>query len=149
MPQTKTAIAHTDGACLGNPGPMGAAFVLTDPEGAVLTRQSIPLGRGTNNIAEYHAVIAALKAAAELGITDLVVQSDSELLVKQMRGQYQVKNPGLRPLHAQVRELMRAFASVRFQHVPRELNTLADELANAAASASQTDPPRPANRLDL
>jgi ribonuclease HI len=137
MPDVKPAIIYTDGACIGNPGPAGAGFVITDQQGNLLQEGCVPLGHGTNNIAEYQAVIAALGAAAEVGATHLIVRSDSELLCRQMSGQYKVKNPGLQKLHIEVRGLMRGFAKVIFEHVPREKNERADALAGEAAKQAR------------
>jgi ribonuclease HI len=136
MPEAKPAVIHTDGACLGNPGPAGAGYVIVGPSGTVLAEGSLPLGHGTNNLAEYRAVMAALEEARKLGLTHLVVRSDSELLVKQMKGQYRVKDQKLRGLHVQVRRLMEAFDKVHFEHVGRDQNSRADELASAAARLS-------------
>ena len=133
MSEVRSAIIHTDGACLGNPGPAGAGFVITDQKGAQLAEGCVPIGHGTNNIAEYHAVLAALRQATELGLTHVIVRSDSELLCKQMWGQYRVKDDNLKRLHIQVREVMRQFTKVLFEHVPREKNERADKLAGEAA----------------
>jgi len=92
MSEVRSAIIHTDGACLGNPGPAGAGFVITDQRGVPIDEGSIPIGHGTNNIAEYHAVLAGLNRAAQLGLTHIIVKSDSELLCKQMWGVYRVKD---------------------------------------------------------
>lgn len=136
MPEARPAIVHTDGACLRNPGPAGAGYVILDASGKTLAEGSLPIGQGTNNIAEYRAVIAALEEARKRGLTHLVVRSDSELLVKQMKGQYRVKDQTLRGLHIQVRHLMQAFEKVHFEHVRREHNTRADDLASAAAKVA-------------
>ena len=133
MPEVRAAIIHTDGACLGNPGPAGAGFVITDQKGAPIAEGSVPIGHGTNNIAEYRAVLAGLEAAARLGLTHIIVKSDSELLCKQMWGQYRVKDDNLKRLHVQVREAMRKLTKVLFEHVPREKNGRADALAKEAA----------------
>jgi ribonuclease HI len=136
MSDVRPGIIYTDGACIKNPGPAGAGFVICDQTGATLTEGSIPIGRGTNNIAEYSAVIAALEAAHSLNLTHLVIRSDSELLVKQMNGQYRVKDAQLRRLHMQVRELMPRFEKVAFEHIRRWYNERADELAGEAAKIS-------------
>jgi ribonuclease HI len=136
MPDARPAVIHTDGACLRNPGPAGAGFVILDQSGNTLAEGSLPIGHGTNNIAEYRAVIAALEESGKLGLTHLVVRSDSELLVKQMKGQYRVKDEKLRGLHIQVRRLMGEFEKVHFEHVRREFNTRADDLAGEAAKVS-------------
>ncbi|MCE5218994.1 ribonuclease HI family protein [bacterium] len=136
MSNVRPGVIYTDGACLKNPGPAGAGFVIYDQKGTPLTEGSIPLGQGTNNIAEYSAVIAALEAAHSLSLTHLVIRSDSELLVKQMNGQYRVKDAQLRRLHLQVRELMPRFGKVVFEHIRRMHNERADELAGEAAKVS-------------
>ena len=133
MSEVRAAIIHTDGACLGNPSPAGAGFVIADQQGVQLAEGCIPIGHGTNNIAEYHAVVAGLEKAAELGLTHIIVRSDSELLCKQMWGQYKVKAANLKRLHIQVREAMRKLTKVLFEHVPREKNERADKLAGEAA----------------
>ena len=122
----------TYGASRGNPGQAGAGAVLFNAEGHELAARSLYLGECTNNVAEYRALIWGLKTAVNCGVTDLVVRADSELVVKQMRGEYRVKHPGLQPLFARAKDLARELASVRYEHVRREQNTHADELANAA-----------------
>ena len=93
----------------------------------------MPIGHGTNNIAEYYAALAGLNRAAELGLTHIIVKSDSELMCKQMWGQYRVKDDNLKRLHVQVRDAMRRLTKVLFEHVPREKNERADALAKEAA----------------
>lgn len=141
MPETKPAIIHTDGACLGNPGPAGAGFIIKSADGAVLRQGSLALGHGTCNIAEYEGLIAALEAARELGLTHVQVRTDSELLCKQMTGRYRVRNSALRRLHAKARQLMQSFQHVAFEHVPRERNTQADALASEGAERARSRPP--------
>jgi probable phosphoglycerate mutase len=124
---------HIDGGSRGNPGPAAAAFVLRDANtGRFLRQAGLFLGRATNNVAEYRGLVAALEAAAELGAAEAEVMSDSELLVRQMNGQYRVKNEGLRPLFEQARALVGRFRRCSFGHVPRERNTEADGLVNRA-----------------
>ncbi len=123
------ATIHIDGAARGNPGPAAYAFVITRPDVPDL-EESGPLGSTTNNVAEYTALVRALDRAAQLGLRRLTISSDSELLVKQMNGQYKVKNEGLRPLYEQAREKCRRFDLVTIQHVPREQNRRADRLCN-------------------
>lgn len=120
---------HIDGASRGNPGPAAFAFVINQPDGSVLEEHG-SLGKTTNNIAEYTALVRVLERAAELSLQRLHIHSDSELLVKQMNGEYRVKNPDLRELYEQAQDLVRRFASVRFTHVRREHNKRADELCN-------------------
>jgi ribonuclease HI len=123
---------HTDGAARGNPGPAAFAYVIAR-DGAPPIEERGCLGRMTNNQAEYTALVRALEHAARLGAAQHVqVFSDSELMVKQMRGEYRVKNEELRDLYEQARRLVGRFAVVRFQHVRREQNTRADELCNEA-----------------
>ena len=125
-------VLYTDGASRGNPGPASIGAVLYDEDDAVAQTVSEEIGTATNNVAEYSAVIAGLEAAASLGADEVELRSDSLLLVKQILGEYRVKAAGLKPLHAKVRRLMSSFAKVEVNHVPRELNEVADALANAA-----------------
>lgn len=129
-------VLYCDGAARGNPGPAAIGGVLFAP-GRVepVVAISAAIGRATNNQAEYRALLAGLQAALEAGVTRLLVRLDSELLVNQMKGTYRVKAPGLKPLHGEAVGLLRRFASVVFEQVPRERNALADELANAALDA--------------
>jgi ribonuclease HI len=123
---------HTDGAARGNPGPAAFAYVIAR-EGTPPIEEAGCLGRMTNNQAEYTALVRALEHAARLGTGHtLLIHSDSELLVKQMRGEYRVKNEELRELYEQARALSKRFAEVHFQHVRRALNRRADELCNEA-----------------
>lgn len=125
------ATANIDGGSRGNPGLAGYGVRIQLDDGAVVElKQSIPLA--TNNVAEYSGLLAALEWATEHGITHLRIRSDSELLVKQMRGEYRVKNAGLQPLYEHARSLIRRIGRVTFEHVRRELNTDADRLANEA-----------------
>jgi ribonuclease HI len=122
----------TDGGARGNPGPAASAFVLEAQDGTVLEARGISIGTATNNVAEYRALVDGLGRAVEVGVDELEVISDSELLVKQMRGEYRVKNPGLLPLYEDARSLMRRIGRVTFEHVRREFNKDADRLANEA-----------------
>lgn len=103
---------------------------ITDPAGTVLAEIAEGLGEATNNVAEYTAVVEGLKKAAELGATQVLVRSDSQLLVFQLTGRYRVKSPNLVPLHREVLEVAKRFHRVRYEHVRRERNTEADRLAN-------------------
>ena len=133
---TQPHVLYCDGAARGNPGPAAVGGVLLAP-GRVepVVAISEVIGRATNNEAEYRALIAGLQAALEAGVTYLLVRLDSELLVNQMKGNYRVRAPGLKPLYREAVALLRRFASVSFEQVPRERNALADELANAALDA--------------
>jgi len=123
-------IIHTDGGSRGNPGPGAAAFVITTPNGDILNGKGVFLGRTTNNIAEYTGLLEALVAAKELNAEKISVFSDSELMVKQINGQYKVKSPNLIDLYQQCVELLSGFSHYRINHVRREKNQHADALAN-------------------
>jgi ribonuclease HI len=125
-------IANIDGGARGNPGPAAYGIVLRKADGSPLVEAGKCVGRATNNVAEYYGLIAALDAAAERGVRRLRVESDSELLVRQMRGEYKVKSPDLRPLHERAERLARGFEHFEIAHVPREKNREADRLVNAA-----------------
>jgi ribonuclease HI len=129
-------VAHVDGASRGNPGPASYAVILRGPDGATRFEAGKYIGRATNNVAEYYGLITALDYAAAQGIDRLLVRSDSELLVRQMQGRYKVKSPDLRPLHERARKLAHGFAYFAIEHVPREQNREADELANVALDRS-------------
>ena len=124
---------YTDGACRGNPGPMAIGMSIQDDTGKELATVSNLIGDGTNNIAEYRAVIAGLEKAKSLGATEIELRIDSKLAVEQLNGRYKVKNERLKLLHAQALELLSQFQST-VVHVPREQNQRADELANLAYS---------------
>lgn len=125
-------VVLTDGASRGNPGPAGAGWVLRSEGGQVLQEGGAFLGKRTNNEAEYEAVIAGLKAAAQLGVRDVVLVSDSELVVRQINGKYRIKNDRLLPIHQAARELIQQFRRFDIRHVPREQNADADRCANRA-----------------
>ena len=125
----------TDGGARGNPGPAAAAYVLETDDGHVLDALGEAIGVATNNVAEYRALVAGLEKAVELGVDDLEVVSDSELLVKQMRGEYKVRKPALRDLWVEAQELAAQLVSVRYTAVRREHNELADRLVNEALDA--------------
>jgi probable phosphoglycerate mutase len=128
----------TDGGARGNPGPAAYGYVLESEDGDVLAAHGEAIGTATNNVAEYRALIAGLKKALELGADELEVVSDSELLVKQMRGEYKVKNAALRDLSLQAATLARELGSVTYTAVRREHNELADQLVNEALDASES-----------
>ena len=125
-------VAYIDGGARGNPGPAGYGVRVEDPHGSLIDEFHGFIGSSTNNVAEYNGLVAALKYALEHGHRIVRIKSDSELLVKQMRGEYRVKNAGLQPLHAKARLLAREIGRVTFEHVRRESNKHADRLANAA-----------------
>ena len=133
-------IVYIDGACSGNPGPCGAAAIVKDADGTTLLEKGRAFGPATNNVAEYQALLLGLEAAAELHPARLTIRSDSELLVRQLAGQYKIKAPHLKPLHRQARRLLEPFASVEIQHIPRTENTEADKLSRKAMlKARQVD----------
>ena len=129
--QGRSARAYIDGGSRGNPGPAGYGVHIEQEDGSVIDLKE-SLGVATNNVAEYSGLIAALRWAAVNGIGRLHVRADSELLVKQMRGEYRVKSPGLQPLSEQAHALVRRIGEVTFEHVRREFNKDADRLANEA-----------------
>jgi ribonuclease HI len=129
-------VANIDGASRGNPGPASYAVVLRDPEGKIALELAKNIGRETNNVAEYFALLAALDYAATHDIAALRVRSDSELLVRQMQGHYKVKSPDLKPLHERASKLSRHLQYFAIEHVRRELNTDADALANVALDSA-------------
>ena len=126
----------TDGGARGNPGPAAYGFVLEAEDGTVLAAHGEAIGVATNNVAEYSALIAGLERAAELALTDIEVVSDSELMVKQMRGEYKVRNEALRELSLRASRLAAALGNVRYTAVRREHNELADRLVNEALDAA-------------
>ena len=125
----------TDGGARGNPGPAAYGYVLEAEDGTVLAAHGERIGIATNNVAEYSALIAGLEKAIELGVDDVEVVSDSELMVKQMTGQYRVKNEALRELSLEAGRLARRIGGVDYTAVRREHNTLADKLVNEALDA--------------
>jgi ribonuclease H / adenosylcobalamin/alpha-ribazole phosphatase len=126
------ATLSTDGGSRGNPGPAAYGYVLETDDGTVLDARGEAIGTATNNVAEYRALVEGLRAAARAGVDDLEVVSDSELLVKQMRGEYKVKNAALRELSLEAARIAREIGTVRYRAVRREFNELADRLVNEA-----------------
>jgi ribonuclease HI len=123
---------YTDGGSRGNPGPAAFGFVLEADDGTILAAEGEAIGETTNNVAEYRGLVAGLARAFELQVPEVEVRSDSELLVKQMRGEYRVKNPALKTLSLEAAHLARQIGRVQYVHVPREKNELADRLVNDA-----------------
>jgi ribonuclease HI len=123
-------VTYIDGGARGNPGPAGYGVSIQSPEGDVIAELHGPLGIATNNVAEYNGLLAALQWAIDHDARRVDVRADSELLVKQMRGEYKVKNAGLQPLYVRARLLAAQLDDVRFEHVRRELNKEADRLSN-------------------
>lgn len=131
-------VAYIDGGSRGNPGPAGYGVRVETAQGEVIEELHGSIGEATNNVAEYRGLLAALQWALDHGHTGLLVRSDSLLLVRQMRGEYRVKHPGLQPLHAAAQGLARRIGQVRFEHVRREANVGADRLANQAMDGAET-----------
>lgn len=133
MTQPLCVTIHTDGGARGNPGPAAAGVVIrTSDDATVLYEAGYYLGETTNNVAEYSALIEGLKAALKLNASEADVYSDSELMVRQMKGQYRVRNQGLLPLYEEAQALSRKFSRFSVNHVRREQNKVADGLVNRA-----------------
>jgi ribonuclease HI len=122
----------TDGAARGNPGPAGAGAVIINPDGHIVAKVGKFLGDSTNNVAEYMGLILGLRRAKAMGIKELDVLADSELMVKQLSGEYAVKAEHLKPLHLEAEALLKGFADVTIRHIPREENAQADAMSNRA-----------------
>jgi ribonuclease HI len=130
--KAKRTRLYTDGAARGNPGPAGAGAVILNPEGHIVAKLGKFLGEATNNVAEYMGLILGLKRAKAMGIRELEVFADSELLVKQLSGDYAVKAEHLAPLHAEAKGLLGGFDWIQVRHIPREENAQADLMSNRA-----------------
>lgn len=133
----KLLIINTDGGARGNPGPAGIGLVIKNEDGELVYSHGGYIGETTNNVAEYSALVKALEEAVNLGATDVRIQMDSELIVKQMQGAYKIKQPTLQELAAKVFALLNKFNSHSFFHVRREFNKEADALVNQALDARQ------------
>jgi ribonuclease HI len=133
---TRKLVVNVDGGSRGNPGPAAIAAVLTTPEGELVEERAERIGRATNNVAEYRALLLGLERARELGATEVEVIGDSQLIVRQVNGQYRVKDAGLKPLHRQAQQALRAFDSWTIRDVRREQNDAADALLNQALDAA-------------
>jgi len=130
--EPRKLVIFTDGGARGNPGPAGIGVTISDEHGTVLTEFGEAIGETTNNVAEYTAVLRALEAVADYDINNVEFFLDSELVVKQLNGEYKVKNAGLKGLHAAARERLDKYGEVRIRHIPRAENEVADRLANEA-----------------
>jgi ribonuclease HI len=128
-------VVNVDGGARGNPGPAAIAAVVQDAGGGVLEERGETIGRATNNVAEYRALLLGIERAAALGATELELVGDSELVVKQVRGEYKVKDATMRELHSQVKEALKDFETWSIRHVRRERNAEADRLVNEALDA--------------
>jgi ribonuclease HI len=125
-------VVNVDGGARGNPGPAAVGVVVQAPGGEVLEERGERIGRATNNVAEYRALLLGIERAAELGAGKLELVGDSELVVRQVKGEYKVKDATLRELHAEVKRALRVFESWSIRHVRREQNAEADRLVNRA-----------------
>jgi len=125
-------IVHVDGGARGNPGPAAAASVISSPDGEVLDERAQLIGDATNNVAEYRALLLGLERARELGASDLEIVGDSELIAKQLRGEYKVKHKAMRELYSRAMQELRGFERWSIRTVPRAQNAHADALVNAA-----------------
>jgi len=131
-PAPESVRVYSDGAARGNPGFAGAGAVLVDPSGQVVDRLGKFLGTQTNNYAEYMGLLLGLRRARALGVREVEVYADSELMIRQLGGRYQVKSPTLKPLYDEAVRLLNDFSRVKLVHVPREMNKSADEMSNRA-----------------
>jgi ribonuclease HI len=125
-------IVNVDGGARGNPGPAAVGAVVQDGDGEVIEERGERIGAATNNVAEYRALLLGIERAAELGASELELIGDSELIVRQVKGEYKVKDPTLRELHTEVKRALRPFESWSIRHVRRAQNAEADRLVNAA-----------------
>lgn len=146
-PKAPEIVAHIDGASRGNPGPAAYGVLVESAEGAPIATLSKFLGRATNNVAEYHALLAVLEYALENHHLHLRVLADSELLARQIEGRYKVKSQDLKPLYEEARRMIQRLEHFSIRHVPREKNEEADRLANQALDAAgfKTVSSRPAD----
>lgn len=129
-------VVHVDGGARGNPGPAAVGAVVAAPDGTTVAEVGEAIGTATNNVAEYRALLRGIELAREHGATELELYGDSELVVKQVRGEYRVKDAGLKPLHAEVRAALAGFRSWSINHVRRDHNAGADALVNQALDAA-------------
>ena len=136
--KTKRVVIFTDGVAEPNPGPAAIGATLKDEQGRLITAISQPIGRATNNQAEYRAIIAALENAISLGANQVDMRSDSELVVRQINGRYRVKNASLKPLYQKVKQLQSQLEGFTINHIPREQNREADSLASNALKQTHT-----------
>jgi ribonuclease HI len=125
-------VVNVDGGSRGNPGPAGIGVVVTEPGGGVIDEVAEAIGVATNNVAEYRALLRGLERARDLGATEVEIVNDSELIARQLTGQYKVKHPSMKPLHREAMEALGGFERWKIRTVPRALNAHADALVNAA-----------------
>jgi len=136
VPGVKRLVVNVDGGARGNPGPAAIAAVASDGKGEILAERSERIGEATNNVAEYRALLLGIELARGLGADEVELVGDSELIVRQVKGEYKVKQEHLRPLHRQVREALEGFQRWSIRHVKRDENARADELLNEALDAA-------------
>jgi ribonuclease HI len=129
-------VVHVDGGARGNPGPAAIAAVVTNSNGGLIEQLGKPIGRATNNVAEYRALLLGIELAKSVGAREVDLVGDSELIVKQVKGQYRVKDAGLQPLHAEVKSALQGFDSWSIRHVKRAHNADADRLVNETLDAA-------------
>ena len=139
---SRKLVVHVDGGARGNPGPAAIGVVVSAPDGTVLDERGIAIGVATNNVAEYRALLDGLARARALGAEEVEVVGDSELVAKQVGGQYKVKHPALKPLHAEALRALEGFRRWQVRTVPRAQNAAADALVNAALDAAAAHPSR-------
>ena len=130
-------LLHVDGGARGNPGPAAIGVVVSSPDGEVLEEIGEPIGVATNNVAEYRALLRGLERAHALGATEVEIVNDSELVARQLTGDYKVKHPAMKPLHAEAIAALRGFDRWRVRSVPRAQNARADALVNQALDAER------------
>jgi ribonuclease HI len=136
LPAGRTLVLHVDGGARGNPGPAAIGIVISEPGAGVVEEVAETIGHATNNVAEYRAVIRGLERAAALGASEVQLVNDSELVARQLGGQYKVKHPAMKPLHAEAMAALEGFASWSIRTVPRAQNAGADALVNQALDAA-------------
>src|SRR5215475_9412745 len=134
---TETLTLEFDGGSRGNPGPAGIGVVVRSQDGTPLVTLGRFIGRATNNVAEYRALITAMEEALKLGAKNIVIRGDSELIIKQMRGEYRVKHPDMKVLYEEAQDLINQFDHAKIEHNLRHKNELADKLANMAMDRRQ------------
>ncbi|MFC1807184.1 ribonuclease HI family protein [Candidatus Omnitrophota bacterium] len=134
---TRSLSIFIDGAARGNPGPSGIGVVIRDAQGITIDNLSKYIGNATNNVAEYSALIFGMDGARKLGAEELVINTDSELLAKQLGGEYKIKNAALKDLYSEVVELLGSFSEVKVNQISREENKAADKLANKAIDSAK------------
>lgn len=139
-------VLSTDGASRGNPGPSGAGILITSSDGTPLVQKAVFLGSGTNNQAEYRALLIGLEELQKLPPARVTIRMDSELIVRQLNGQYRVRSPDLTPLYRRALDLIKMLGEVHIQHIPREKNKTADRLANRAIDENED---RSSRQVDL